>query len=340
MVQTYFENIDIAISHALAKSKSSIDIASAWFTHYGLIKVINNLALMNSVKVRIIINDDSINAKCCSFYEKLIESGVQVYICKGSGKNSLMHNKFAVIDSCVVITGSFNWTKSAESNLENILIAENAELAAKYTNEFQRILQLSREFHESHISTQLNTYLHSLDEAKIWEFLKHFHEVEYNPSPQRIWRAMCGTTSKSIHKKTSLMPFFDTIHQYSDRKGVLSDLKIFFTIHQEKISSEFRYQERGWNEIDFPGNSYYNYLTIEEKNKIKLIKLSDLHYGKKWSNIELDLFSSYILKTNDLGVLSKLLGRSKKSVISKAKRVLYEDKALYSEWLKCKRVVK
>ena len=38
-----------------------------------------------------------------------------------------------IIDSNSVITGSFNFTKSAEEgNAENLLIIRNAELAAKY----------------------------------------------------------------------------------------------------------------------------------------------------------------------------------------------------------------
>lgn len=37
--------------------------------------------------------------------------------------NSCMHNKYAVIDDNVVITGSFNWTsKAVSTNRENIVI--------------------------------------------------------------------------------------------------------------------------------------------------------------------------------------------------------------------------
>ena len=38
-------------------------------------------------------------------------------------KGSLMHNKYAVIDENIVITGSFNWTnKAVNVNHENIVI--------------------------------------------------------------------------------------------------------------------------------------------------------------------------------------------------------------------------
>jgi len=36
-----------------------------------------------------------------------------------------MHNKFCVIDSKTVVTGSYNWTKKAQSNYENITIIKD-----------------------------------------------------------------------------------------------------------------------------------------------------------------------------------------------------------------------
>jgi cardiolipin hydrolase len=51
-----------------------------------------------------------------------------------------MHDKFAVIDESVVITGSFNWTTQAvRNNQENILFLENKSLAANYLSEFNKL---------------------------------------------------------------------------------------------------------------------------------------------------------------------------------------------------------
>ena len=51
-----------------------------------------------------------------------------------------MHHKFCVIDKSVVVTGSFNWTDQAVNhNQENLLFIENKELAAKYSNEFEKL---------------------------------------------------------------------------------------------------------------------------------------------------------------------------------------------------------
>ena len=57
-----------------------------------------------------------------------------------------MHQKFAVIDRRVVLTGSYNWTGSAgNGNDENLLIFRDAgPLAEDYRKEFLRLWQKNR----------------------------------------------------------------------------------------------------------------------------------------------------------------------------------------------------
>jgi phosphatidylserine/phosphatidylglycerophosphate/cardiolipin synthase-like enzyme len=57
-----------------------------------------------------------------------------------SGASGILHNKFAVIDGTRVLTGSFNWTYSAEDrNWENLLIVDSPALAQAYARQFHRI---------------------------------------------------------------------------------------------------------------------------------------------------------------------------------------------------------
>ena len=52
-----------------------------------------------------------------------------------------MHHKVIIIDEKIVITGSYNFSRSAEErNDENVLIIHNAEVAEKYFAEFERVL--------------------------------------------------------------------------------------------------------------------------------------------------------------------------------------------------------
>jgi phosphatidylserine/phosphatidylglycerophosphate/cardiolipin synthase-like enzyme len=53
-------------------------------------------------------------------------------------KRAIAHNKVMVIDGKMVITGSFNFTKSAEeNNAENLLIIHDKKLAERYTKNWQ-----------------------------------------------------------------------------------------------------------------------------------------------------------------------------------------------------------
>ena len=51
-----------------------------------------------------------------------------------------MHHKFAVIDSKVLVNGSFNWTRSAtDYNQENILVTDEPKLVSAYLEEFESL---------------------------------------------------------------------------------------------------------------------------------------------------------------------------------------------------------
>ncbi|HIP88190.1 MAG TPA: DUF1669 domain-containing protein, partial [Anaerolineales bacterium] len=57
----------------------------------------------------------------------------------------IMHHKVFVVDDQTVVTGSFNFTLSAEEqNDENVLILHDAEVAAAYAEEFDRVLEVAR----------------------------------------------------------------------------------------------------------------------------------------------------------------------------------------------------
>lgn len=56
------------------------------------------------------------------------------------GNPSFLHHKVIILDERIVITGSLNFTDNADqSNNENVIILDNAEIAKLYTVEFQRV---------------------------------------------------------------------------------------------------------------------------------------------------------------------------------------------------------
>ncbi len=53
---------------------------------------------------------------------------------------SHMHNKYAIIDNKILVTGSFNWTwQAVKSNQENLIIVEKEDLVKKYKDSFEKL---------------------------------------------------------------------------------------------------------------------------------------------------------------------------------------------------------
>ncbi len=118
---------------AIKKAQHSIDIAMYLFTSREIAQALVD-AKKREVKIKIILDAAQIKDHF-SKSRYLINKGFTVKFHMGPG---LMHNKFAVIDGEVVLTGSYNWTVAADKkNAENLLIIKDKELAQKYTKQFK-----------------------------------------------------------------------------------------------------------------------------------------------------------------------------------------------------------
>lgn len=90
----------------------------------------------NGIQVRIITDDDKIMDKGSDIF-RFKNKGIPVKI---DSSQSLMHHKFALIDGREVITGSYNWTRSAsEVNNENVVITDNFRIVSEFEKEFRRL---------------------------------------------------------------------------------------------------------------------------------------------------------------------------------------------------------
>ncbi len=72
-----------------------------------------------------------------SIYWDLKKAGVMT---AGDGNQALMHHKVMIIDDTTVVTGSYNFSKSAQTkNQENMLIVKSPLIAKQYVDEYIRI---------------------------------------------------------------------------------------------------------------------------------------------------------------------------------------------------------
>jgi len=87
------------------------------------------------VKVQAIFDPSAVK-ETNSMVGELSSGGIPVYI-DSAHSPGLAHNKVMIVDHDVVITGSFNFTKAAETrNAENLLIVRDPALAAAYARNF------------------------------------------------------------------------------------------------------------------------------------------------------------------------------------------------------------
>jgi len=137
--ELYTENIQKEIIKQLKTANTSIFVAVAWLTDDAIFNLLCQQS-KKGIKVELLLINDSNNNKTKINYKKLDESGGEVHFVNPKEDGAIMHHKFCIIDDSVVINGSYNWTKNAHHNDENITITWGAnKLAKEFKKKFEEI---------------------------------------------------------------------------------------------------------------------------------------------------------------------------------------------------------
>ena len=116
------------IAQEISKAKKTIFVQAYGFTSKPIIYQLKE-AKNRGVKVSIILDGGHLS-KNKPIYQELKDAGIEVSSDKMSG---IAHNKVMIIDKHKVITGSFNFTKSADTrNAENVVLIDDANIAKQY----------------------------------------------------------------------------------------------------------------------------------------------------------------------------------------------------------------
>jgi len=84
-----------------------------------------------------VMDESQINSNQGTEYDPFQQAGLDV---RRDGNAGLMHHKVIIIDRSIVITGSYNFSASAEDyNEENVVILYSADVASQYLAEFNRV---------------------------------------------------------------------------------------------------------------------------------------------------------------------------------------------------------
>jgi mitochondrial cardiolipin hydrolase len=84
-----------------------------------------------------IISDDEKTGDPGSDIARLARAGIPVRLERSECQ---MHHKFAMFDGCLLLTGSYNWTRTASrQNMENFIVSNDPRLLQAFSAEFERL---------------------------------------------------------------------------------------------------------------------------------------------------------------------------------------------------------
>ena len=131
-----YDNPESIIIKNIDHAKEFINIAMYTFTDREIAQAIIK-AKDRGVDIKIYLDYSQVNAEYSKSRYFVNNAIKDIRI---SSNNYIMHNKFAVIDNKIVITGSYNWTASAgERNDENLLVIDDENIVKKYQNQFNNL---------------------------------------------------------------------------------------------------------------------------------------------------------------------------------------------------------
>ncbi len=122
-----------ALVHWIDDARQEVLVQAYGFTHNAIAQAVLR-AHQRGVRVAVLLDQKSSSTN--RYVIDLLESN-QVAL-RFDGEHAIAHNKVMVIDQRIVVTGSFNFTNSADTrNAENLLVLESPALAARYHANWQ-----------------------------------------------------------------------------------------------------------------------------------------------------------------------------------------------------------
>jgi phosphatidylserine/phosphatidylglycerophosphate/cardiolipin synthase-like enzyme len=138
-VEIYFspdDGVAAQLLSLLQAAKESIYFMAYSFTANDLGDAIVQKAA-EGLTVAGVMDADQINSNQGTEYDAFKQAGLDLRL---DGNPGAMHHKVFIIDHTIVVTGSYNFTNSAETrNDENVVIIHNANVASQYMTEFQHV---------------------------------------------------------------------------------------------------------------------------------------------------------------------------------------------------------
>ncbi|TCL63841.1 phospholipase D-like protein [Mariniflexile fucanivorans] len=242
-------------------------IAVAWFTNQN---ISNALIRLKDVNIDIIVDDNKVNRESIAI-KNLQNNTIQISFIKDLQKNYYsMHNKFCVIDNKTVLTGSYNWSKNANTNDENLAFISDKDIATSYNMEFSKIKNKKYKIDRISFSKKEVEQLVSLIEKGLISLLKANRESletgMFNEWTDKKIKNQIRGISERVH---------NTVKDKVGSIGIYSDLIAKYGIEfnylateEEKANSRHKYSKEGIDKIEHYLNIDFQLLKIKAIDKI------------------------------------------------------------------------
>ncbi|MBT3322055.1 MAG: phospholipase [Anaerolineae bacterium] len=139
MIENYFspdDGVADVIVGLINNAQESIIFMAFSFTSDPISEAIQARA-EEGVSVAGVLDESQMKSNQGGEYDVLVQAGYDIHV---DGIEGLMHHKVFIIDEEILITGSYNFSRSAEErNDENILVIYNSDIAQEFLKEFERV---------------------------------------------------------------------------------------------------------------------------------------------------------------------------------------------------------
>lgn len=133
---TYRNGVDYPLAAAIDGVQSTLDIAAYEWNSPRLTEAVVN-ALRRGVRVRMVVDDEGTFDDDDGTIQQVIDAGAQV---RDDSRSALMHNKFMLLDSAVVWSGSTNFTvNDVYRNNNNLIMLRSRRAVQAYQAEFDEM---------------------------------------------------------------------------------------------------------------------------------------------------------------------------------------------------------
>ncbi len=143
-IETYFspdDEIQPTLVNIISMANESLYFMAFSFTADEIGDAVRERA-REGVTVAGVMDDEQVESNIGTEFDAFRQVGLDVY---RDGNAGQMHHKTIVIDESIVITGSYNFTNSAETrNDETLLVIYNEDIAKLFIAEFQRVYEQAK----------------------------------------------------------------------------------------------------------------------------------------------------------------------------------------------------